>query len=121
MGIEPGERAAGARAVDPYAGFVLEAPAARFGNDGRRPSRLDNGAPDRPSPSNSVALIDPETDRIAGHVPVGWRPAAVAVGHDSVWVANADDGTVSRIDPGSMTVVRTIGIGSPAIDLEGGA
>jgi DNA-binding beta-propeller fold protein YncE len=50
-------------------------------------------------------------------VPVGRRPVAVAIGHGSVWVANADDGTVSRIDQERHQVVRTIGIGAPAIDL----
>jgi DNA-binding beta-propeller fold protein YncE len=34
-----------------------------------------------------------------------------------VWVANTDDGTVSRIDPDLREVIRTIGIGAPAIDL----
>jgi DNA-binding beta-propeller fold protein YncE len=41
----------------------------------------------------------------------------VTVGFGSVWVANADDGTVSRIDPDRREVVRTIGIGAPAVDL----
>jgi DNA-binding beta-propeller fold protein YncE len=48
---------------------------------------------------------------------VGRRPVALAIGHGSVWVANADDGTVSRIDPDRHEVIRTIGIGAPAIDL----
>jgi DNA-binding beta-propeller fold protein YncE len=34
-----------------------------------------------------------------------------------VWVANADDGTVSRIDPDRREVIRTIGVGAPAVDL----
>lgn len=68
-------------------------------------------------PPDSVALIDPENARVVDHVIVGRRPVAVAVGHGSVWVANADDGTVSRIDPDRRQVVRTIGIGAPAIDL----
>jgi DNA-binding SARP family transcriptional activator len=68
-------------------------------------------------PPDSVAVIDPQRSRVVGHVPVGRRPVAVAIGHDSVWVANADDGTVSRIDPDRHEVIRTIGIGAPAIDL----
>ena len=55
--------------------------------------------------------------RVVGHVPVGRRPVALAMGHGSVWVANADDGTVSRIHPDRREVIRTIGIGAPAIDL----
>jgi DNA-binding SARP family transcriptional activator/outer membrane protein assembly factor BamB len=68
-------------------------------------------------PPDSVAVIDPQRSRVVGHVLVGRRPVALAIGHGSVWVANADDGTVSRIDPDRGDVVRTIGIGAPAIDL----
>jgi DNA-binding SARP family transcriptional activator len=68
-------------------------------------------------PPDSVAVIDPQRSRVVGHVLVGRRPVAVAIGHGSVWVANADDGTVSRIHPDRHEVIRTIGIGAPAIDL----
>ena len=68
-------------------------------------------------PPDSVAVIDQERSRVVGHVPVGRRPVAIAIGHGSVWVANADDGTVSRIHPDRREVIRTIGIGAPAIDL----
>jgi Bacterial transcriptional activator domain len=68
-------------------------------------------------PPDSVALIDHEQASVVDYVRVGRRPVAVAVGHGSVWVANADDGTVSRIDPDRREVIRTIGIGAPAIDL----
>ena len=70
-----------------------------------------------PVPPDSVAVIDPRRSRVVGHVRVGRRPVAVAIGHGSVWVANADDGTVSRIDQDRHDVIRTIGIGAPAIDL----
>jgi DNA-binding beta-propeller fold protein YncE len=62
-------------------------------------------------------VIDLQRSRVVGHVLVGRRPVAVAIGHGSVWVANADDGTVSRIDLDRREVIRTIGIGAPAIDL----
>jgi DNA-binding SARP family transcriptional activator len=68
-------------------------------------------------PPDSVAVIDPQRSRVVGHVLVGRRPVAVAIGHGSVWVANADDGTVSRIHQDRHEVIRTIGIGAPAIDL----
>ena len=68
-------------------------------------------------PPDSVAVIDLQGSRVVDHVPVGRRPVAVAIGHGSVWVANADDGTVSRIHPDRREVIRTIGIGAPAIDL----
>src|ERR671936_2168522 len=68
-------------------------------------------------PPDSVAVIDPQRSRVVGHVLVGRRPVALAIGHGSVWVANADDGTVSRIDQERREVIRTIGIGAPPIDL----
>jgi DNA-binding SARP family transcriptional activator/glutamine cyclotransferase len=68
-------------------------------------------------PPDSVAVIDPQRSRVVDHVLVGRRPVAVAIGHGSVWVANADDGTVSRIDQDRHELIRTIGIGAPAIDL----
>jgi DNA-binding SARP family transcriptional activator len=68
-------------------------------------------------PPDSVAVLDLQRSRVVGHVLVGRRPVALAIGHGSVWVANADDGTVSRIHPDRREVIRTIGIGAPAIDL----
>ena len=70
-----------------------------------------------PVPPDSVAVIDPQRSRVMGHVPVGRRPVALAIGHGSVWVANADDGTISRIDQNRRELIRTIGIGAPAIDV----
>src|SRR5919109_222578 len=80
----------------------------------RRRASSRTGAP---VPPDSVAVIDPQRSRVVGHVLVGRRPVAVAIGHGSVWVANADDGTVSRIHQERHEVIRTIGIGAPAIDL----
>ena len=87
----------------------------------KRPSvaqrRRASSRTEAPVPPDSVAVIDLQRSRVVGHVLVGRRPVAVAIGHGSVWVANADDGTVSRIDPDRREVIRTIGIGAPAIDL----
>ena len=68
-------------------------------------------------PPDAVAVVDPQRSRVVGHVLVGRRPVALAIGHGSVWVANADDGTVSRIDQDRHELIRTIGIGAPAIDV----
>jgi DNA-binding SARP family transcriptional activator len=87
----------------------------------RRPSvaqrRRASSRTEAPAPPDSVVVIDPQRSRVVGHVLVGRRPVAVAIGHGSVWVANADDGTVSRVHPDRHEVIRTIGIGAPAIDL----
>jgi YVTN family beta-propeller protein len=69
---------------------------------------------------NSVVVIDPATNAVVGEVPVGGRPAAVAVGEGSVWVGNRDDATLLRIDPRSREVLRTIGLGAEPSDIEVG-
>jgi YVTN family beta-propeller protein len=70
--------------------------------------------------ANSIAIIDPVTNRLVDDVSVGKRPTAVAVGEGAVWIANADDGTVSRLDPKTRTVVDTVGVGSDVHDLATG-
>jgi DNA-binding SARP family transcriptional activator/streptogramin lyase len=69
-------------------------------------------APPVTVPPNFVALVDTHHDRLTSFVGVGQRPVAVAVGAGGVWVTNADDGTVDRLDPATGKVVRTIGIGA---------
>jgi peptide/nickel transport system substrate-binding protein len=64
--------------------------------------------------ANSLAAINVRSDRIVGVVPVGARPGSVAFGSGSLWVANLDDQTISRIDPGTLRTLRTIELrGSP--------
>ena len=53
---------------------------------------------------NAVAEIDPQTNSVIGQVPVGARPDSIGFGSGSLWVANLDEQTVSRIDPTSHTV-----------------
>lgn len=68
--------------------------------------------------TNSVGLFDPESHRLVVDIPTGGLSSNVqtggsptlAVGLGSVWVCNADDGTVIRIDPGTHKVTRTIGL-----------
>lgn len=73
------------------------------------------------APANSVAAIDPHTDRITATVAVGSRPGYLAVGSGSLWVANLEDGTVSRIGLGSGELSRSIAVGAPATGLAAGA
>jgi DNA-binding SARP family transcriptional activator/streptogramin lyase len=58
---------------------------------------------------NSVAVVDPRNGKVVADVPIGGRPVAIAIGAGGVWVANADDQTIVRIDPKSRKVVKTIG------------
>jgi YVTN family beta-propeller protein len=57
---------------------------------------------------NSVAVIDPDTNKVVGQVPVGIRPGAIAIGHGSVWVANLEDRTLAQIDPTARRVARNL-------------
>ena len=53
--------------------------------------------------------------RVTETVPVGREPRAIAADEDGVWVANAGDGTVMRIDPRSRDVTNTVDVeSSPA-------
>ena len=67
--------------------------------------------------ANSVALVDPATNRLVGDIAVGSSPDAVAFQTGAVWVANGADQTVSRIDTRTRKVVSTIGIGRDVEDL----
>jgi YVTN family beta-propeller protein len=60
---------------------------------------------------NAVGRIDLGTANVVGQYIVGREPRALATGAGSVWVADASDETVSRIEPGRNRVV-TIPVGS---------
>jgi DNA-binding SARP family transcriptional activator len=62
---------------------------------------------------NSLAAIDPATDRVVGAVAVGTRPGAVVFGSGSLWTANLDDQTISRIDPATMRVLHNVSLAGP--------
>jgi YVTN family beta-propeller protein len=61
--------------------------------------------------ANSLAAVDPETNRLVAAVPVGSGPSTVAAGDGAVWVVNKNDQTVSRIDVGTGTVRQTVKVG----------
>jgi peptide/nickel transport system substrate-binding protein len=54
---------------------------------------------------NAVGVIDPGERGVVGQYPVGRGPTAIAHGAGSVWVANAQDATVSRIDRHGQRIV----------------
>ena len=60
-----------------------------------------------PAP-DSVAAIAPSSGRIHQASAVGGSPSGVAAGLNALWVANTDDGTVSRFDPRTFAVQQTI-------------
>jgi DNA-binding beta-propeller fold protein YncE len=62
---------------------------------------------------DSVARIDPKTNRLAGRpVRTGASPQSLAVGGGSLWVANHDARTVTRVDQASGKVVADIPVPS---------
>jgi YVTN family beta-propeller protein len=67
--------------------------------------------------TNSLAVLDPHSERVVKVIPIGATPRGVTVGTRFVWTANAGEGTVSEIDPKKLRVVRTIGLGLAATDL----
>jgi DNA-binding SARP family transcriptional activator/DNA-binding beta-propeller fold protein YncE len=69
---------------------------------------------------NSVAVLDSQTDRLVGDVPVGERPVSIVGGEGGIWVANAGDSTLTRIDPRTSKVVKVLGIGTHLHDLATG-
>ncbi len=58
------------------------------------------------APPNSVAVIDPTSNRVTAAIDVGARPGPIAAGAGAVWTGNLDDKTLTRIDPAAL---RTIG------------
>jgi YVTN family beta-propeller protein len=64
------------------------------------------------APANSVALIDPKTNKVIDSIGVGLRPGPIASGEGSVWIGNLDDRTLSRIDLRSRRVTANISLGA---------
>jgi YVTN family beta-propeller protein len=60
---------------------------------------------------NSIGLIDAQSGRVTESFPVGRAPRALAVTDDSVWAANFQDQTVTRIKRGGKGIA-TIPVGS---------
>ena len=65
---------------------------------------------------NAVGEIDATDANLVGQYLVGHEPRALVVGAGSVWVADAQDGTVSRLEPSRDRVV-TIPVGSDPVAL----
>ncbi len=73
-------------------------------------------------PPNAVGAIDPKTNKLVASVPVGQNPAAITSGFGSIWVANEDDSTVTRIDAKTRKATDVIGgiTGTP-VDIAAGS
>jgi YVTN family beta-propeller protein len=70
---------------------------------------------------NAVAAINPRNDKVVASVPVGTRPGTITFGSGSLWVANLDDQTVSRISPRTLSTSRTLPVSGPPTGLAASA
>jgi len=69
----------------------------------------------------SVARFDPSTQRMTGAVPVGLSgDRSVAYGEGHVWITDASDGTVTRIDPETVERVGRRQVAAPSSVAVGG-
>jgi YVTN family beta-propeller protein len=65
-------------------------------------------------PPDSVAVINPASNRVVEALQVGGQPGAIAVGAGAVWVANEADRTLTRLEPATRAVERRIALeGTP--------
>ena len=64
-----------------------------------------------------VYRLDPATGDVESTTPVGREPNGIAAGLGSVWVVNADDGTLERLDPVTAESLDTIHLGEPPIGI----
>ena len=80
-------------------------------------TRGDGGGTGLRAPPNSLAAIDTHTNHVVASIGVGTRPGAIAYGSGSLWVANLDDQTVSRVDPIKLRTLRTLAVAAPPTDI----
>jgi YVTN family beta-propeller protein len=72
-------------------------------------------------PPNSVAAIDPATNRVTTTFQTGIRPGPVAAGAGAIWIGNLDDRSLTRIDTSASSVAGTIPLpATPAAIAVGG-
>jgi DNA-binding SARP family transcriptional activator/ABC-type branched-subunit amino acid transport system substrate-binding protein len=70
---------------------------------------------------DAVAAIPISGHKGISYTNVGTTPGTVAYGAGGVWVLNADDRTITSIDPATRRVVKTFATGSLPTDLAAGA
>ena len=71
-------------------------------------------APVRP---DSVAVLDPGSNRIVGQVPIPGRPSLLAAHGGSIWVASDAAETISAIDDRSLSVDRVVPVNTAVTDI----
>jgi YVTN family beta-propeller protein len=66
---------------------------------------------------DSVAVLDPRSDRIVAQVPIPGQPSLVAADGRSVWVASSASGTISRIDGRTLRATKAVPVNTEPYDL----
>jgi DNA-binding SARP family transcriptional activator/streptogramin lyase len=61
---------------------------------------------------DSIGIVDPSEDALVAEIPLHTRPAAIAFGAGSIWLATYDRETLLRIDPRTHKVTQTTGLGA---------
>lgn len=62
--------------------------------------------------ANSIARIDPITNKVVAELPLGKSPLPVAIAFGSVWVRSEEGDRLTRIDPATNRVVATTVVGT---------
>ena len=65
----------------------------------------------------ALVAVDPKKNRVVAWIRVGSRPVSVTAGAGAIWVGDAHDGTIWKVDVRRKTAAGTIGIGAPIVDL----
>ena len=71
-----------------------------------------------------MARVDPTSHRVVAKFSLGNDPSAIATGAGGVWVTDATDNTVTRLDPasdGAVTGTTSVGEGPTAVAVGAGA
>lgn len=66
---------------------------------------------------NSVAVIDPKTNRVVAVTAVGTEPTRIVEGDGAVWTLNTGEQTISRVDASTRQRTRTFSAGTVASDI----
>jgi DNA-binding SARP family transcriptional activator/ABC-type branched-subunit amino acid transport system substrate-binding protein len=70
--------------------------------------------------ANVVAAIGSSVEDSVSYTQVGTTPGDVAVGEGSVWVLNADDRTITRLNPSTHTVIKTFAASGEPTEIAAG-
>jgi len=67
--------------------------------------------------ANTLARIDPVTNKVSAVIGVGVSPSVAAAGGRSIWVYNQGDSTISEIDAGTNRVRKTTAVPGGVVDV----